>query len=85
LHQIHYHDPDKDFERRPIGWRFSVPEMVVPYGNPFDPSWRKCAYDAGEDGLGANANSLSLGCDCLGLIHYFDAYLVTGTGGVEKI
>jgi primary-amine oxidase len=32
LHQIHYNDPDKNFERRPIGWRFSVPEMVVPYG-----------------------------------------------------
>ncbi len=30
-------------------------------------------------------NSLGLGCDCLGLIHYFDAFLVTGTGGVETI
>jgi len=46
--------------------------MVVPYGSP-DPmhSW-KSAFDAGEWGLGRMANSLVLGCDCLGEIHYFD-------------
>ena len=59
--------------------------MIVPYGSPFEPSWRKCAFDAGEDGLGTNCNSLGLGCDCLGLIYYFDAYLITCFGGCEKI
>ena len=34
-------------------------------------SW-KSAFDAGEWGLGRMANSLTLGCDCLGEIHYFD-------------
>ena len=46
--------------------------MVVPYGSP-DPlhAW-KSAFDAGEWGLGRMANSLTLGCDCLGEIRYFD-------------
>jgi primary-amine oxidase len=46
--------------------------MVVPYGAT-DPAHRwKNAFDAGEWGLGRMANSLTLGCDCLGEIHYFD-------------
>ena len=32
----------------------------------------KSAFDAGEYGLGRLANSLELGCDCLGNIYYFD-------------
>ena len=40
----------------------------------------KNAFDAGEDGLGRNANPLQLGCDCLGVIHYFDANLVDDKG-----
>jgi primary-amine oxidase len=57
---------------RPILFRASVSEMVVPYGSP-DPlhAW-KSAFDAGEWGLGRMANSLTLGCDCLGEIRYFD-------------
>jgi primary-amine oxidase len=57
---------------RPVLYRASVSEMVVPYGSP-DPmhAW-KSAFDAGEWGLGRMANSLTLGCDCLGEIRYFD-------------
>ena len=40
----------------------------------------KNAFDAGEDGFGRNANSLVYGCDCLGLIYYFDANLVNDSG-----
>ena len=40
----------------------------------------KNAFDAGEWGLGRMANSLKLGCDCLGVIHYFDAVLATEQG-----
>ena len=32
--------------------------MVVPYGDPNAPHYRKNAFDAGEDGLGKNAHSL---------------------------
>jgi primary-amine oxidase len=58
---------------RPVLYRASVSEMVVPYGSP-DPmhAWKN-AFDVGEWGLGRMANSLTLGCDCLGEIFYFDA------------
>ena len=36
---------------------------------------RKNAFDAGEYSIGALANSLELGCDCLGEIRYFDAVM----------
>jgi primary-amine oxidase len=58
---------------RPILRRAAISEMVVPYGDP-DPahSWKN-AFDVGEWGLGRMANSLALGCDCLGEIRYLDA------------
>ncbi|KAG2243188.1 hypothetical protein Bca52824_094966 [Brassica carinata] len=60
-------------------------KMVVPYGDPNEPHYRKNAFDAGEDGLGKNAHSLKKGCDCLGTIKYFDAHFTNFTGGVETI
>ena len=70
---------------RPVAHRLSFNEMVVPYGDPDFPHYMKNAFDAGEDGLGKNANSLELGCDCLGTIHYWDAALATYAGGAETI
>ena len=54
--------------------------MVVPYGDP-DPchGWKN-AFDVGEWGLGRMANSLTLGCDCLGEIRYLDAVLADEHG-----
>ncbi len=57
---------------RPLVYRAAVSEMVVPYGHPSPMHSWKSAFDAGEWGLGRMANSLTLGCDCLGEIHYFD-------------
>lgn len=57
---------------RPLCHRASVAEMVVPYGDPSFNHFRKNAFDVGEYGLGQLANSLRLGCDCRGHIHYFD-------------
>jgi primary-amine oxidase len=57
---------------RPVVFRASVTEMVVPYADPTANHYWKSAFDAGEYGLGRLANSLELGCDCLGHIHYFD-------------
>ena len=54
--------------------------MVVPYGDPGPTQARKNAFDVGEYGMGMCANSLRLGCDCLGLIHYFDAHLCDSRG-----
>ena len=58
----------------------SLAEMVVPYGDPAQPHYRKNAFDAGEYGIGMLANSLELGCDCLGEIRYFDAVLADPSG-----
>lgn len=73
LHDVCYQD-------RPVMKRGSLVEMAVPYGDPNYPYQRKCAFDVGDYGLGNCANSLELGCDCLGHIHYFDALLNTSEG-----
>ncbi|KAF8150485.1 peroxisomal copper amine oxidase [Mycena galopus ATCC 62051] len=57
-------------EIRPVLYRLSLAEMVVPYAAPEHPHPRKFAFDSGEYGMGVMANELSLGCDCLGQIHY---------------
>jgi len=71
---------DLQFDGRDIAKRLSLVEMAVPYGDPHPPFQRKCAYDVGDYGLGYCANSLELGCDCLGHIHYFDAVLADAAG-----
>lgn len=77
LHHLRYRDGDED---RSILYRASLTEMVVPYGDPTETQRRKNAFDVGEYGMGMCANSLELGCDCLGHIHYFDAHLTTSRG-----
>ena len=57
---------------RPILYRASLAEIVVPTATRTPSGFRKNAFDVGEYGMGMCANSLELGCDCLGLIHYFD-------------
>ncbi|KAI6686594.1 hypothetical protein NL676_032507 [Syzygium grande] len=83
IYSVAYVDGNRG--RRPVAHRLSFVEMVVPYGDPNDPHYRKNAFDAGEDGLGKNAHSLKKGCDCLGYIKYFDAHFTNFTGGVETI
>ncbi|KAJ9642981.1 peroxisomal copper amine oxidase [Coniosporium tulheliwenetii] len=75
---------DKGNER-PVFWRMSLAEMVVPYGNPEHPHHRKHAFDLGEYGGGYMTNSLSLGCDCKGAIHYLDAAFVNRAGNATTI
>jgi primary-amine oxidase len=69
LHTVGYEDGGRV---RPLVFRASVSEMVVPYGDPGPMHSWKSAFDAGEWGLGRMANSLTLGCDCLGEIVYLD-------------
>jgi primary-amine oxidase len=82
LHTISY---DDDGLERPILHRASICEMVVPYGDPGEQYYRKNAFDIGEYGLGMLANSLALGCDCLGFIYYFDFPLVDSRGQVTPL
>ncbi|OAA44209.1 copper amine oxidase [Metarhizium rileyi] len=70
---------------RPIFYRMSLVEMVVPYGNPDRPHQRKHAFDLGEYGAGYMTNSLRLGCDCKGFIRYLDAEFPTRDGHIRHI
>jgi primary-amine oxidase len=54
--------------------------MLIPYGDPNPAHYRKNVFDMGEYGIGMLANSLELGCDCLGEIRYFDAWLNDNDG-----
>lgn len=72
-------------KERPLFYRLSLSEMVVPYAETTSPHYRKFAFDVGEYGLGYLANSLSLGCDCLGSIQYLDGHFVKHDGSVETV
>jgi primary-amine oxidase len=65
LHEISY-------DGRPIVYRASLAEMFVPYGDPAPTHRFKNVFDQGEYGVGWLANPLTLGCDCVGEIYYFD-------------
>ncbi|MUO80895.1 primary-amine oxidase [Agrobacterium vitis] len=71
---------DIRFDGRPIVNRASIVEMTVPYGSPDNGHFRKNVFDIGEYGIGKLANSLKLGCDCLGVIKYLDVHLNTMDG-----
>ena len=77
LHDVRVEDGGR---LRPVLYRASVSEMVVPYGSPGVNHWWKNAFDAGDSGLGKLAASLRLGCDCLGEIVYLDAPLLGEDG-----
>lgn len=73
-------DDQAEGRERSLFNRISVVEMVVPYGNPDPPHHRKHAFDVGEYGTGLMTNSLKLGCDCKGVIHYIDAIMAVSSG-----
>ncbi|HUD77497.1 MAG TPA: primary-amine oxidase [Streptosporangiaceae bacterium] len=81
LHQISIADDGRD---RPLIYRASVPEMVVPYGDPRFRYWQSY-FDTGEYLVGKWANSLELGCDCLGEIAYLDATVTDDFGEPRTI
>jgi primary-amine oxidase len=77
LHQVGYEDRGR---LRPVVYRASLSEMVVPYGDTAPTHWNKNVFDMGEVGMGLMANSLTLGCDCLGEIYYFDGTVNDSAG-----
>jgi len=70
---------------RSVIHRASISEMVVPYGSPDPVHGRKNAFDMGEYGLGVLANSLKLGCDCVGVVEYIDGVVNHGSGRASVI
>jgi primary-amine oxidase len=82
LHTVSYKDEGRD---RPVLYRASITEMVVPYADPAEQYYRKNAFDIGEYGIGTLANSLNLGCDCLGPTHYFHVHFLDSRGKVVTL
>jgi primary-amine oxidase len=82
LHEVTYIEGERP---RPILFRASMSEMVVPYGSTAMNHWWKNAFDAGECGLGLCASSLELGCDCLGEIVYLDGVQVDAEGAATPL
>ena len=77
LHALTYEDGGRE---RSILHRASYTELAVTYGDASPGHWFMSFLDFGELQPGLLANSLSLGCDCLGLIHYFDVVLSNSDG-----
>ena len=77
LHEIGLND-------RPLIYRASIAEMVVPYGDPRFRYWQ-AYFDTGEYLVGKWVNSLELGCDCLGEITYLDAVVCGETGEPREV
>ncbi len=72
---------DLSYDGRPIIYRASLAEMFIPYGDPAPTHRYKNVFDQGEYGVGGLANSLTLGCDCVGEIFYFDGVVNDQDGG----
>ncbi|MDL9981290.1 primary-amine oxidase [Microbacterium candidum] len=71
--------------RRSVIDRASIAEMVVPYGDPAPyRSWQNY-FDTGEYLVGRDANSLELGCDCLGEITYLSPVVADDFGNPREI
>ncbi|MGO4385108.1 primary-amine oxidase [Specibacter sp. RAF43] len=81
IRQLSYADEGVD---RPVMYRGSIAEMVVPYGDPSATRYWQNYFDTGEYLFGRSVNSLELGCDCVGEITYFDAVL-SDELGVPKV
>ncbi|HEX7215021.1 MAG TPA: primary-amine oxidase [Methylomirabilota bacterium] len=77
LHTVTYEDGGRE---RPVLYRASVADMVVPYGDPRPTYFHRNAFDVGEYGIGTLANALENGCDCLGEIRYLDAVVNDSRG-----
>jgi primary-amine oxidase len=82
LHNIAFQDGGR---KRPIINRASIAEMVVPYGDPSPVrSWQNY-FDTGEYLVGQYANSLEVGCDCLGEITYLSPVISDAFGNPREI
>ena len=77
LHTVSYRDGESE---RPVMYRASLAELVVPYGETDNDHFRNHSFDLGESVFGNCVNSLELGCDCLGEIHYLDVDLTDSNG-----
>lgn len=61
IYDVHHDD-------KPLFFRLSLSEMMIPYADPRYPFHCKAVFDLGDVGASIMANNLQLGCDCLGSI-----------------
>lgn len=73
------------FAGRPVMYRGSISEMVVPYADPAPNRFWQNYFDTGEYLFGRYTNELALGCDCVGDITYLDVTLADETGAPRRI
>jgi primary-amine oxidase len=84
LHELAFDEGD-GAGPRPIAHRLSIAELAIPYADTNPTVVFKNAFDIGEYGIGPYANSLELGCDCLGEIRYLDAVMHDSRGRAQVI
>jgi primary-amine oxidase len=77
LYQVGYEDGGRV---RPILYRGSLSEMVVPYGDPSGAWFFRNSFDTGELGMGSNASGLRVGIDCPTNCSVFDAVIADASG-----
>ena len=82
LYRVGYEDGGRV---RPVMYRGSLSEMVVPYGDPGKAWFFRNSFDAGELGLGAMASSLNPGVDCPQNCSVFDAVVADERGDPHTI
>jgi primary-amine oxidase len=70
---------------RPVMYRGSLSEMLVPYGDPGAAWYFRNSFDAGELGIGSAASPLHPGADCPQNCTVYDAVLAGETGEPETI
>ena len=85
LRQVGFDDAEKGGETRPIIYRASISEMVVPYADPSPVRFWQNYFDTGEYLFGRYANSLENGCDCVGDITYLDVTISDEFGNPRTI
>ncbi len=77
LYTVGYEDGGKV---RPVMYRGSLSEMVVPYGDPTAGWFFRNSFDVGELGLGVTASPLRPGIDCPANCSVYDAVVAEGSG-----
>lgn len=82
LHTVAYED---EGHLRPVLYRASLSEMVVPYGDPQSGWFFRNAFDEGEYGIGRLALSLEARTDYPDNARLFDATFAGEMGGVQQI
>lgn len=82
LHRVRYVDGGKE---RPVLYRASLSEMVVPYGDA-DPNWSwRSAFDVGEYGIGRLASPIARGADAPENAAYVDFPVATDAGEIQTL